>query len=92
MEKFMDFLAANSTLFLLITVILVFALIGYIVEGRRSKSDLFKKTENELDEISIQNIQMQENKSFKDVVSSSKNINKDTRSVELTDVELLDKN
>ena len=92
MEKFMDFLAANSTLFLLITIILVFALIGFIVEGRRSKSDLFKKTENELDEISIQNIQMQENKSFKDVVSSSKNINKDTRSVELTDVELLDKN
>jgi len=89
MENIIEFIGNNYAWFLTITIILLFALIGYIVDSKRNKNDLLKKTEIEIEEIDIENIKSQEGKSLNDVVSTSKNINPDTKSVELTDVEIL---
>ena len=89
MGKLIDFIGNNYGWFLTITILLLFALIGYIVDSKRDKNDLFKKTENEIDEINIENYQIQEGKSLNDLVSSSKIINPETKSVELTDSEIL---
>lgn len=90
MEKIVDFIGNNYAWFLTITIILLFALIGYIVDTKRNKNDLLKKTENEIEEINLENIKVQEEKSLNDVVSTSKNINPETKSIELTDAEILD--
>ena len=92
MEKIVDFIGDNYAWFLTITIILLFALIGYIVDTKRNKNDLLKKTENEIDEINLENIKVQEGKSLNDVVGTSKNINPETRAVELTDTEILNDN
>ena len=91
MENIVEFIGNNYAWFLTITILLLFALIGYIVDSKRNKNDLFKKTENELDEINIENIKVQEGKSLNEFVSSSKNINPETRKVELTDSEIINK-
>jgi len=92
MEKIVDFIGDNYAWFLTITIILLFALIGYIVDTKRNKNDLLKKTENEIEEINLENIKVQEGKSLNDVVGTSKNINPETRAVELTDTEILNDN
>ena len=89
MEKVVEFIGAHYAWFLTITIILLFALIGYIYDSKKNKKDLLKKTENEIEEISIENIKAQEGKSLNEVVSTSKNINPETKSVELTDNEIL---
>lgn len=85
MEKIVEFIGNNYAWFLTITLILLFALIGYIVDTRRNKNDLLKKSENEIEEINMENIKVQEGKSLTEVVSKSKNINPETKSVELLD-------
>ena len=89
MENIIEFVGDNYAWFLTITIILLFALIGYIVDSKRNKSDLLKKTENEIDEINLENIKVQEGKSLNSIVSKSKNINPETKSVELIDNEIL---
>lgn len=89
MENIINFIGDNYAWFLTITIILLFALIGYIVDTKRNKNDLLKKTENEIDEINLENINVQEGKSLNDMVSKSKNINPETQAVELTDSEIL---
>lgn len=89
MEKIVEFIGNNYAWFLTITIILLFALIGYIVDTKKSKNDLFKKTENEIEEINIENYQVQEGKSLSEFVSNSKNINPETKNVEFTDSEIL---
>ncbi len=85
MENIIDFIANNYAWFLTITIILLFALIGYIADTKRNKDDLLKKSENEMEELSIENININEEKSLNDIVSNSKQINSETRQVELTD-------
>jgi len=89
MEKLVEFIGDNYAWFLTISIILLFALIGYIYDSKRNKNDLLKKTENEIDEMSLQNIQFQEGKSLNDVVGVSKNINVETKNVELLDEEII---
>lgn len=89
MEKVIEFIGNNYGWFLTATIILLFALIGYIVDTKRNKNDLLKKTENEIEEIDIENIKSQEGKSLSDVVTTSKNVNPDTKNVELVDEEIL---
>ena len=72
MENIVDFIGNNYAWFLTISIILLFALIGYIVDNKRNRNDLLKKTENEIDEINIENIKVQEGKSLNEVVSRSK--------------------
>ena len=75
MEKIIDFIGNNYSWFLTITIILLFALIGYIYDSKRNKTDLLKKAENEMEEISLENIVVPEGKSLSEHVSKSKNIN-----------------
>lgn len=89
MEKIIEFIGNNYAWFLTITIILLFALIGYIYDSKKNKKDLLKKTENEMEELSIENIKAQEGKSLNEVVGTSKNINPETKSVELIDSEIL---
>lgn len=89
MENIIEFISDNYTWFLTFTLILLFALIGYIYDSKKNKTDLLKKQEMEIEEESLENIVVPENKSFQDMVNTSKNINPETKSVELTDVEIL---
>lgn len=90
MEKIIDFIGNNYSWFLTITIILLFALIGYIIDSKRNKNDLFKKTENELVEESLENLIVPEGKSLAETVNTSKNINTETKKVELTDESILE--
>jgi len=92
MDKIIEFIGNNYSWFLTFTIILLFALIGYIYDTKRNKNDLFKKTELEIDEESLENIIVPEGKSLADVVNVSKNINPETKSIELTDAEILEDN
>lgn len=89
MEGFLEFVSNNYGWFLTASIILIFAIIGYVVDLKRSKNDVFAQKENEMDELNLENIQVQEGKSLNDMVSTSKNISKETMQVELTDREIL---
>jgi len=90
MDKIIEFIGDNYSWFLTITIILLFALIGYIYDTKKEKNDLLKKTEMEIDEESIENIVITEEKSLSEAVIKSKNINPETKNVELTDETILD--
>ena len=83
MEKIIEFIANNYAWFLTITILLLFALIGYIYDTKKNDNDLLKKSEEELDEESLEKIKVPEDKSLSDMVSKSKNINPETKSVEV---------
>ena len=89
MEKIIEFIGNNYAWFLTITILLLFALIGYIYDTKRSKNDLLAKSEEEINEMDLENIMVPEGKSLSDMVTSSKNINPETKSVELTDAAIL---
>ena len=90
MEKIIEFIGNNYAWFLTITILLLFALIGYIYDSKRNKSDLIKKTEEEIDEESLEKLEIPDDKSLSDMISKSKNINPETKSVELTDKSILE--
>ncbi len=90
MEKIIEFVANNYAWFLTITILLIFALIGYIYDTKREKKDLVKKSEDELNEEMLQNLVVPEGKSLAETVMSSKNINPETKAVELTDKTILE--
>ncbi len=92
MEKMIEFVGNNYAWFLTISIILLFALIGYIVDTKRTKNDIFKKNEDEMNESILNDIMSDNNntnKSLSDMVSKSKNINAETKSVELVDETIL---
>ncbi len=89
MDKIIEFVANNYGWFLTITILLLFALIGYIYDTKKSKEDLVKKSEDELNEEMLENLVVAEGKSLADSVMVSKNINTETKAVELTDSEIL---
>lgn len=90
MERIVDFIGDNYAWFLTITIILLFALIGYIIDTKRNNNDLFKKAENKMEEINLENIMIQEEKSLSEMVNTSKNINPETKALELTDAGIID--
>ena len=92
MEIFVEFISNHYAWFLTITILLLFSLIGYIYDSKRNKTDLFKKSENEIEEISLEYLEKSEGKSLNEVVGTSKNINPETSSLELTDNEILNNN
>ena len=92
MEQMIEFVGNNYSWFLTISIILLFALIGYIVDTKRTKNDIFKKNEDEMNESILNDIMSDNNntnKSLSDMVSKSKNINAETKSVELVDETIL---
>ena len=89
MEKLIEFVGNNYAWFLTVTIILLFALIGYIYDTKKTKNDLLKKSEEEMNEMDLENIMVPEGKSLSDMVTTSKNINPETKGVELTDASIL---
>ena len=90
MDKFIEFVGNNYVWFLTVSILLLFALIGYIYDSKKNKNDLIKKSESELAVESLEKMAATNNKSLSDMVSKSKNINPETMSVELTDKSILE--
>ena len=70
MDKFITFVSDNYIWFLLITIFLIFALIGYIYDNKRSKTDYIKKNDALVQE---EEIELPEGKSINDLINSTEN-------------------
>jgi hypothetical protein len=92
MESILKFIGNYYVWILTFTIILLFALFGYIYDSRRSENDLMKKQEDELDEEALANLNITENKGLGDSLNISKNINPETKEVQLTDESILNSN
>lgn len=71
MDSFITFVANNYVWFMVISIFLIFALIGYIYDIKREKNDNFSKVNTSAD-ISQENIIIPENKSINDMLSANK--------------------
>ena len=92
MENIINFASNNFVWLLTFTIILLFALVGYIYDSKKNKDDLLRKKEEELNEEALNNIVIPEGKSLAETVNVSKNINPETKAVELTDQTILNQN
>ena len=92
MEKIAEFAGNHYILFMTITILLIFALIGYIVDTKRSKSDLVQKSEDELNEEMLDNLILPDGKSLAETVNVSKNVDPETKTVILNDPNILGEN
>lgn len=70
MDKFITFVSDNYIWFLLITIFLIFALIGYIYDNKRSKTDYINKNDALVQE---EEIELPEDKSINDLINSTDN-------------------
>lgn len=70
MDKFITFVSDNYIWFLVITIFLIFALIGYIYDNKRSKTDYIRKNDNLVQE---EEIELPEGKSINDLVNNTNN-------------------
>lgn len=70
MDKFITFVSDNYIWFLLITIFLIFALIGYIYDNKRSKTDYIYKNDALVQE---EEIELPEGKSINDLINSTDN-------------------
>lgn len=70
MDKFITFVSDNYIWFLLITIFLIFALIGYIYDDKRSKTDYINKNDALVQE---EEIELPEGKSINDLINSTDN-------------------
>ena len=89
MGKVIEFIGNNYVWFLTVTIMLLFALIGYIYDTRKEKNDVFKKEEDEMDEASIKDLIVPEGKKLNESINTTKNINPETKNVELVDDTIL---
>ena len=77
MTKLLDFLADYHVLFIIITIVLIFALIGYFVEQHRHKASPFKiaSERNKVEEINVDKLKsMDTSVSLQDALSKNVNI------------------
>lgn len=72
MDNFITFISDNYVWFLLITIFLIFALIGYLYDTKKSKTDYIKKNENLVKEVE-EEIELPEGKSINDLVNNTSN-------------------
>lgn len=70
MDKFITFVSDNYIWFLVITIFLIFALIGYMYDNKRSKTDYIRKNDNLVQE---EEIELPEGKSINDLVNNTNN-------------------
>ena len=70
MDKFITIVSDNYIWFLLITIFLIFALIGYIYDNKRSKTDYINKNDALVQE---EEIELPEDKSINDLINSTDN-------------------
>lgn len=72
MEGFLNFLVDHYVLFLTISILLVFALIGYFVDVNRRKNNVYKI--NKPEEINLESLEVQENVALSDALNKNKNV------------------
>jgi len=74
MDAFTDFLARNYLWFLVISIVLLFALIGYFVDQREQKKGISKINKPKEPEVNIEDLQaLAQNKSLNNAVSDAMN-------------------
>ena len=74
MTKLLDFLADYHVLFIIITIVLIFALIGYFVEQHHHKASPFKiaSERNKVEEINVDKLKsMDTSVSLQDALSKN---------------------
>lgn len=88
MEKIIEFIGNNYVWFLTIVLLLLFALIGYIYDSKKNKSDLLTKK----DEVVEEPLEKEEDKNnnLSTMIDESNNINQETVNVESTENIVLD--
>lgn len=76
MASILEFLEKNYLLFDLITLFLVFSLIGYFVSRKKEKDNVFKidKKEESVNDLSSLQSQINTNISLQELVKENKNI------------------
>ncbi len=87
-----EFISNHYGIILTITIFLIFALIGFIVDTTREKTDFLSKNENEFDEEALENLVVPEGKTINETLVNRKTINPETKQVELSDTEILNNN
>lgn len=75
MEKFLNILANYYIILIIITLILIFALIGYFVNERRKRNKIFKISKESSENIDITNISLGNNVSLNEALNKNKSIN-----------------
>lgn len=78
-EKILDFLANWYVLFIIISLLLIFSLIGYFVTKRRKKNSIFKLSGEQNNNINIADIPLDNNVSLNEALNKNKTVNKDNR-------------
>lgn len=92
MGKLIEFIAINYVWFLTVTLILIFALIGYIVDSKREKNDILMSDDVVFDEESLENLVIPEGKKLNESIQKSASINAETNKIELNDESILNDN
>lgn len=84
MDLIIDFAAKHYIIFIIITIVLVFALIGYFVNIKQNKKTPFKiaADNNKVEEININNLEINNNISLQDAVRDSTTIKKEKNNPE----------
>ena len=75
MEKILNILANYYIILIIITLILIFALIGYFVNERRKRNKIFKISKESSENIDITNISLGNNVSLNEALNKNKSIN-----------------
>lgn len=70
MSNFINFVSDNYVWFLVISIFLIFALIGYIVDSRRDES-LLNRRKKEPSDIETMEIDIPEDKSINDTINNN---------------------
>ncbi len=70
MSSFVNFVSDNYVWFLVISIFLIFALVGYIVDSRRDES-LLNRRKKEPSDIETMEIDIPEDKSINDTINNN---------------------
>lgn len=77
MNGIMDFIANNYIIFIIISLFLIFALIGYFVESKRGEGTPFKIEQEKTPEIKLEDIHVTNNISLKEAVNNTAGVKQD---------------
>lgn len=87
MQELLNGVIDNYFWFLLVSIILLFALVGYFVDAKRKKNKQYKISQN--NEINLDKIEIKENVALSEMVSKNKNVGFDSSPVNIS-IESLD--
>lgn len=67
-EGFLNFLANNYIWFLMVAILLIFALIGYLIDNKGNNEENLEPMPKQLEEVGVQTM---ENKSLNEVITNN---------------------